>query len=73
MYDYIGYGVVNVRTSGKAEGKFGISEISVGNFKTGPNMNWAKKVELEIRPKSLGGGRPKGGPNPLLECHVLCT
>ena len=42
-YDYVGYGILNVKTSGKAEGKFGISEISFGNYKTGLLMDWAKK------------------------------
>ena len=46
-YDYVGYGIINVKTSGKAEGKFGISEISFGNYKRGLLMNWAKKNAMQ--------------------------
>ena len=60
-YDYVGYGIINVKTSGKAEGKFGISEISFGNYKTGLLMNWAKKNEAKIEAQGCDHG-----PNPFL-------
>ena len=50
-YAHVDYEIIDVKTSGKAEGKFGISEISFGNYKTGRFMNWAKKMEYKMRPK----------------------
>ena len=53
-YDYVGYEIINVKTLRKAEGKFGISEISFGNCKTGLLMDWAKKIDQKFRPKVYG-------------------
>ena len=55
-YDYVGCEIFNAKTSGKAEDKFGISEISFGNYKSGLFKKWAKeKKKLQLKPKGKRG------------------